>query len=207
MLLSAKSRKSLGVSRETEERLSVYVDTLIKWNQRINLIGRTTVADVWERHIVDSAQLNAMAPDAQNWVDLGSGAGLPALIIAAMRVDNEPDFLMTAVEADQRKCAFIADVARKMDVPIKIINARVEDIAITGYDTVSARALAPLTKLLNYAMPLRADGAICLFPKGAKATQELTAAAKDWHMNCEKIQSVTDVGSVILKIKAFERVA
>jgi 16S rRNA (guanine527-N7)-methyltransferase len=206
-VLNETSGTSLDVSRETMERLSIYVETLKRWNQRINLIGRTTETDIWNRHIVDSAQLNKMAPDARNWVDLGSGAGLPALIIAAMRIDDEPEFSMTAVESDQRKCAFMADVARKMETPIKIVNVRIKNIATTGYDTVSARALAPLTKLLGYAAPLRTDGAICLFPKGARADRELTDAAKDWHMTCEQIPSVTDVTSVILKIRAFERVA
>lgn len=196
-----------GVSRETRERLAIYVETLQRWNQKINLIGRATESDIWNRHIVDSAQLNTQMPKARNWVDLGSGAGLPALIVAALRFEQSTDFKMTVIESDQRKCAFMAEVARKMGVPISIENKRIENVTTTGFDVISARALAPLTKLLSFAEPLRSENATCLFPKGVRVDQELTEAAKDWHMIYDQIPSVTDKASVILKIEAFERVA
>lgn len=196
-----------GVSRETADRLAIYVETLQRWNKKINLIGRATESDIWNRHILDSAQINKLEPEARTWVDLGSGAGLPALIITALRVEHDPTFQMTAVESDQRKCAFMADVMRKMGTPINIMNTRIEDITSTEFDVISARALAPLSKLLSFAEPLRSKNTVCLFPKGAKADQELTEAVKDWHMSYEQIPSVTDKASVILKIKAFERVA
>lgn len=197
----------LGVSRETEDRLLAYVETLQRWNKKINLIGRATESDIWQRHIVDSAQLNRLAPTAINWIDIGSGAGLPAVVVAAIRADQGENFAMTAVESDQRKCAFMADVTRKMGISITIINKRIEQIPPADYDVISARALAPLTRLLSYAKPLSNVGPLCLFPKGARADEELTDATKDWHMTYEKIPSATDDAAVILKIKAFERVA
>lgn len=194
------------VSRETRDRLDIYVQTLLHWNKRINLIGRATAEDVWQRHIVDSAQLSQLAPDACNWVDLGSGAGLPGVIVAVLRAGSGPDLKMTLVESDQRKCAFIADVSRKMGVTVTIRNSRIEAAATPSFDTISARALAPLTKLLAYAAPYRTENAICLFPKGAQAERELTEAAEDWHMAYDCHPSITDKASVILKMKAFERV-
>lgn len=204
---SMNSHTVLDVSRETMARLSIYVETLQRWNKKINLVGRATEKDIWNRHIVDSAQLNRLAPNASNWIDLGAGAGLPAVVIAAMRMDQDTEFNMTAVESDQRKCAFMADVSRRMKTPLTIVNSRIEDVATKTHDVVSARALAPLTKLLAYAAPICVENTVCLFPKGAKADQELTEAEKDWHMTYEQFPSVTDDASVILKIKAFERVA
>lgn len=195
------------VSRETQERISTYVETLLKWNKKINLIGRATADQVWQRHIIDSAQLNRFAPESQNWIDIGSGAGLPALIVAALRIDIQPKFQMTVVESDQRKCAFMAEASRKMGISVRILNKRIETVKHDEFDTISARALAPLDKLLGYAAPLRAPGAVCLFPKGANVDQELTDARKHWHMTVKHHPSVTDDASVILEIRAFERVA
>lgn len=197
----------LDVSRETRERLSIYVDTLLRWNQKINLIGRTTMSEVWRRHIMDSAQLSHLAHNATSWVDLGSGAGLPALVIAAMRMDQEHAFSMTVIESDQRKCAFIAEAARKMCVPVNVVNSRIETAPPYGYDVISARALAPLAKLLGYAARFRTSETICLFPKGARVDLELTEAAEAWHMTYERHRSAVDEASVILEMKEFERVA
>lgn len=197
----------LDVSRETMDRLSAYVETLLRWNKKINLIGRNTTSEVWQRHIVDSAQLVHLAPESENWVDLGSGAGLPALVVAAIRTEMNAPFSMTVVESDQRKCAFIAEASRKMDVPVTIINKRIEAAPATGFDVVSARALAPLTKLLGFAAQFRKPGAVCLFPKGANVDLELTEAAKTWHMTYERRPSAVDDASVILVMKEFERVA
>ena len=143
----AQSELLSNVSRETGEKLSIYVETLLKWNKKINLIGRATADQVWDRHIADSAQLSTLAPSAQNWIDLGAGAGLPALIIAALRQHTNPRFQMTVIESDQRKCAFMAEVSRNMNTPIQILKTRIEKANVTGFDTVPARAFAPPPKL------------------------------------------------------------
>ena len=196
-----------GVSRETADLLSTYVEILLKWNRKINLIGRTTTQDIWHRHIADSAQLSSLVPSASSWIDLGSGAGLPALVVAALKQVSTPDFRMTVVESDQRKCAFMAEASRQMGISVTILNTRIEQVEPKPYDVISARALAPLDKLLSFAEPFTHSETVCLFPKGVKADRELTDAEKHWHMTVEKLPSATDDASAILRIGAFHRVS
>lgn len=190
------------VSRETQRKLECYVATLTAWAPRINLVSKATLADVWDRHIADSLQLRTLAPPGPlRWLDFGSGAGLPGLILAA----TDPELRMTLVESDVRKCAFMRTAAIEMGVSVEILNDRIENLAPQKADVISARAVAHLDTLLDYALPHCTAGTICLFPKGERVDLELTAAQKRWKMDVERIRSRTDSSASILRIGAFAR--
>ena len=190
-----------SVSRETLVRLEIYADLLLKWNHRINLISRRTVADVWTRHFQDSLQLVPLMPTGvARGIDIGSGAGFPGLVLAV--ATGVPFDL---VEADVRKAAFLREVAASIDAPVTIHAARIEDLALTACALVTARALAPLADLLVLAKPFIANGGVALFPKGARAGQELTDADAKWHMRVERHPSVTDPNGVILRLTEVKR--
>jgi 16S rRNA (guanine527-N7)-methyltransferase len=196
---------ALAVSRETRARLEAYAAALIRWNPRINLVSRTTLDDLWLRHIADCAQLLDCAPaEARRWVDLGSGAGLPAAIIAAVAAETRPGLAVTAIESDARKCAFMAEAARAMGVALDIRCARIEAVAPFPADVVLARALAPLSTLLALAEPFHAG--VGLFPKGARHAEEIAAAAADWRFAHRVLPSTTDPSAAILEIRSPRRV-
>ena len=199
---AARAIDALGVSRETAARLDLYAAHLRKWNRAINLIGPSTLDTLWTRHILDSGQLWPLAPaGARSWLDLGAGAGLPALIIAILAMERRPDLAVTAIESDARKCAFLRDAARAVEAPLTVVTARIEAAAAADeHDVISARALAPLPHLLALADRFRAPGAVFLFPKGRTARSELTEARKSWHMEVETLPSVTDPSAAILRI-------
>lgn len=156
------------VSRETLERLDAYVALLGRWRKAVNLISESTFAEVWTRHVADSAQLLDLATEAKIWVDMGSGAGFPGLVIAIQLAD-QPNARVHLIESDQRKCAFLREAARVTDAPAIVHNERIETAAsgITDVvDAVSARALAPLPKLIDFAKIWLDHGAIGVFPRG-----------------------------------------
>jgi len=191
-----------AVSRETADRLQALVDTLERWQKAINLVGRATMGDVWLRHVLDSAQLGGLIPDrAKTLTDLGSGAGFPGLVVAALR----PDLGVALIEADARKAAFLGEAARRMGLPRQpqIVVGRIENVAAVPADVVTARAVAPLRQLLAWADRHRTDTAICLFHKGKGWQSELTGAMKDWDIACQPLTSVTDRDAVILRIGSY----
>lgn len=200
----------LGVSRETLDRLKVYAGLLRRWNVRINLVAPATLAMLWRRHIADCAQLSVLAPNAKTWIDLGSGAGLPGLIVAAIRQDQIPLDQMVLVESDIRKSAFMAEASRAMELNVQIETRRIEDSGRNGapqttYDVVSARALAPLDRLLELADPYMSSHSVALFSKGRTVGLELTAARSHWNMRLDSAPSITDTEAVILKVKELSR--
>lgn len=198
--------RNCSVSRETLSRLETLVDELRRWNAHINLVSKATISDVWRRHILDSAQLMSLAPPlAKGWVDLGSGAGFPGLVIAAMAQDQRPEMSVTLIESDSRKCAFLAAASRSMDISVTIENRRIEQSPARRYDVVSARALARLTTLIALSNPYMADGAVALFPKGADVDRELTEALRARHIDVVRSPSKSDPHGVILKIKGASR--
>lgn len=178
-------------------KLQTYAELLRKWQRSINLVGRSTLADLERRHLDDSLQLLPLLPaGARTLIDLGSGAGFPGLVIAAER----PDLAVTLVEADQRKAAFLIEVARTI-APNAIVKAvRIEALTPFAVDVVTARAVAPLPKLLSWAAPFATDPAICLFHKGATVDAELTAAAHDWMMDVQRLPSRTEPNGSVLRI-------
>lgn len=194
------------VSRETFERLEAFTHLVLKWNRKINLIGRSTADQVWKRHIADALQLIELSYPNSTWVDLGSGAGIPGLIIAAKRAETADSSVITFVESDERKCIFLDAAAREMGLTVDIQQRRIEEPPTKKYDVVSARALAPLDQLLAYAEPYLSENGICLFPKGEKAEIELTQARDSFHITVTKIPSVTDSSASILRVQEFSRV-
>jgi len=167
------------VPRETVERLETYRRLLAEWSERMNLVGPKELDQFWSRHALDSAQLLKFAPQAKKWVDLGSGAGFPGLVVAAFMAD-QAGASVHLVESTGKKAAFLRAVAEEARLPVQVFNERIEAFrAGKGpYDAVTARALAPLPRLIAYAKPILDRGAIGLFHKGADLDAEL-AAAKD----------------------------
>lgn len=197
-----------SVSRETRERLDVYVHLLRKWNKTINLISRSTMDDVWHRHIADSLQLADLIDfHPESWLDLGSGGGLPGLIVAAKLKEDSERTHVTLIESDQRKCAFLSTAAIDMDLDVTIECRRIEESGGQTYDVISARALTVLSNLMTLSNPYRHESTICIFPKGAGAQEELNAAQEDWNITYDLVKSRTDPTATILRLQEFSRVS
>lgn len=187
------------VSRETLARLKAYDGLLVDWNSRHNLVSARSLEDVWRRHFWDSAQLAPLIPDsAKTLVDLGSGAGFPGLVLAEMLRDR---LSVTLYEATAKKCAFLAAVAERMQLPITIRNSRIEDAPSQPFDIITARALAPLPKLLAYVQRFTGPNSVCLLLKGQNLGSELTEAHKSWNMKARQIESLTDPSGAILEVR------
>jgi 16S rRNA (guanine527-N7)-methyltransferase len=203
--LSADRDRALAltpVSRETSERLDRFVDQLLVWQQRINLIAPSTIPTIWTRHIADSLQLLALAPAAKIWADFGSGAGFPGLILACALAET-PGARVHLVESNSKKAAFLREAARVTGAPAEIHPVRVVDFVDNLRDSVevvTARALAPLVELLANAYPLLKTGAVALFPKGQDVDAELTDAAKCWTIQTSLVPSLTDSKARIVRI-------
>ncbi len=191
---------STNVSRETRERLIAYVAILLRWNQTINLVSRNDEANIWERHIEDSLALVPHLPvNLSHAVDLGSGGGLPGIVLA---IATGVRFHL--VESDQRKSAFLREAIRLTNANATVHAERAEKIKLPLTPLITARALAPLPKLLSWATPLLLPMGICLFPKGRNVAEELTLASTQWHM---KVQIIDSFGtSTILRISEIARV-
>ena len=185
------------VSRETRDQLTIFANLLKRWNRRINLVSGSTLPDVWVRHIADSAQLVALAPGQSSWLDLGSGAGFPGLVVAALA----PQASVTLIESDQRKAVFLRTAAAEMGLSVTVHAVRIEDAPAMAPDVISARALAPLPRLLPLSARFARPDTVLLFPKGASADSELTEAHRTWHTKSETFPSMTDPTGVILRIR------
>lgn len=197
----------LDVSRETMDSLETYVGLLLRWNKRINLIARGTEDALWTRHILDSGQLLHFAPgDARHWADLGSGGGLPALVLAILGKERRPGLRFTLVESDQRKSVFLRTAARECGVDITVLSERAESVTPLNADIVSARALAALPALLALANRHLAPGGVCIFPKGARYRDEVNEALETYAFRCEEHRSETAEDAVVLRIGDIERV-
>lgn len=200
-------RKELNVSRETFERLEMLAALLKKWNPRINLVSKSTLDDLWQRHIVDSVQVFFAADrEFAHWVDIGSGGGFPGLIIAILAQEKNPDAKVTMIESDQRKCAFLRTVLRETGTPGDVIAKRIEAAEPQDADILSARALADLSTLFGFAERHLSKGGLGLFPKGVTWEKELKAAHESWSFQAEVIKSETESGAVILKVEGLSRV-
>lgn len=204
----AEFASEFGVSRETLDRLQIYASLLAQWQKAINLVAPSTLGDVWRRHFADSAQLVRLAPPAaRTWIDLGSGAGFPGLVAAILLAERETRPRLTLIESDQRKCAFLREVARQTGVTVDILTTRIENTAtqfnLHQGEIVSARALAPLTDLLRLASPYLSDRSVGLFLKGREAEAEVAAALESWHFEAELVPSVTDVSARVVVVRRF----
>jgi 16S rRNA (guanine527-N7)-methyltransferase len=191
----------LGVSRETTARLALYLERLTQWQGTVNLVSRSTLADPWRRHILDCGQLWRLWPaGARRLVDLGSGAGLPGLVLAIM---GAPETHL--VESDRRKAAFLREAARAAAADVTVHACRSEAAPPLRPDVLTARGLAPLPELLALAEPLLGDGTLCLFLKGRTAAAELTAAGRQWTMRAETYPSLSDPDGRILALRQVRR--
>lgn len=192
----------VDVSRETLGRLEAYAGLLAKWQRRLNLIGPKTLPELWRRHIADSAQLLRHAPPQGLWLDLGSGAGLPGLVVA---ICGRRPVLM--VESDARKCAFLREAIRVTGAPAEVANTRIETLAqqkpAAEVAVVSARALAPLPQLFALSVPFFGPQTVGLFQKGARWADELTAAGESWIVDATPLGSLTHPDSVVLRVTAL----
>lgn len=190
-----------GLTPGIVERLSRHLEILRVWQPRINLVGRATLDDPWRRHVLDSVQLLPLLPPGRPVLaDLGSGAGFPGLVLAIASGAE-----VVVVESDARKCAFLREAARATEASITIENRRIETLPPALADVVSARALAPLPKLLPLAAPLLRSGGIGLFLKGRGVEGELTAAAETWTMRVERRQSLSDTDGIVIKLTDIKR--
>jgi 16S rRNA (guanine527-N7)-methyltransferase len=190
-----------GVSRETLVRLEAYAALLIEWSQRINLIGRSTLADTWRRHFLDSAQLLPLIPPGtRSLVDLGSGAGFPGLVLAILGVPG-----VELIEADRRKATFLREAARIAGTQVTLRACRIEAVAPHAADVVTARGCAPLDRLLPLAERFMGPQTTCLFLKGERAEEELTVAGKAWTMTVSCHPSRSDPGGTVLSLQQVIR--
>lgn len=194
------------VSRETGDKLGLLASELRRWQGIKNLVSPATLDEVWSRHIADSLQLAELAPAARTWLDLGSGAGFPGLVVAVALADM-PHARVHLVESNGRKCAFLRHAARLTGAPASVHEGRIEALA-AGFagtlDVVTARALAPLPQLLAWTQDMLKSGALGLFPKGRDAAAELTEAEKSWRFNAELLPSRTDSEARIVRVTSFE---
>jgi len=203
--MTAKEFQSItGVDDRVIERLQVYAQLLEKWQGAINLVGPDTMADVWGRHFLDSAQLAKYIGPDDVVADLGSGAGFPGMVLAIMGPEFGGGKKVHLLESDERKSTFLSTVNRECQAGAEIHTGRIEKAKPIGADVVVARALAPLEKLLGLALPHRISTGKCLFLKGKSWRDELTIAQKHWNMPADTINtwpSITDKDACVIEIK------
>lgn len=199
--------KAAGVSRETSERFEAWRQLLVETSTHTNLVGRATLDDFWERHALDSFQLFDLLPEGTRSIaDLGAGGGFPGLALALGFLDRGQDGRVVMVDSVAKKMAFVRKAIERTGAPAEARAIRVETLdPAENFDVVTARAFAPLNKLLGYAAPLLKNGALGLFPKGQRYREELTEARKNWTFDVKVIPSRTSDG-VILSIEEVERV-
>ncbi|MFA6035119.1 MAG: 16S rRNA (guanine(527)-N(7))-methyltransferase RsmG [Myxococcota bacterium] len=204
--MSAVSWSSLreaagSVSRETFERLVAFEHMFQKWNRSINLVAQSTAGDVWERHILDSAQLARIEPNALNWVDIGSGGGFPGLVIAFLLAERDGANIVL-VESSRKKASFLQTVVGQFQLPARVVALRIEEshAVVSAAQIVTARALAPLPALLDLSAPWLMAGARGLFHKGRDYRAEVKESVNRWAFDLVEHPSVTDPHGVILDL-------
>ncbi|WP_204112590.1 16S rRNA (guanine(527)-N(7))-methyltransferase RsmG [Shimia biformata] len=197
---------ALNVSRETLDRLEKLAELLQKWNPKINLVSKSTLSQLWARHILDSAQVFKLGRDVVHWVDIGSGGGFPGLVIALMKDEQGAPKRVTMIESDQRKCAFLRTVLRETGCEASILDQRIEKAPPQAADILSARALADLSVLCGFAERHLGGSGQAVFPKGANWQKEVALAQESWSFDLDVIQSKTEPEAVILKLGAIQRV-
>lgn len=193
-----------GVSRETLRRFESYEALLTKWAPRINLVGASTLSAFWERHILDSVQILPLAsPQAQTWVDFGTGAGFPGLVLAALLAERG-SAQVQLVEASAKRCAFLREAARAMEITVEITHAKLEVVTPRPVDVVTARAFTALDRLLAYAAPWQGPATQALFPKGEEVSAELEQASTNWLFTSTIHPSASDTRGCVLEITNWQ---
>ena len=205
---AAAFQAQTGVSRETLERFIVWRKLLVEWSQHTNLVGRATLEEFWFRHALDSWQLLDLAPEgSSHWLDIGAGAGFPGLAIAFGLEERQiPNRKVTLVESVGKKAAFLRAVLAETGLAADVVAGRVEALAPhIPCDVVTARAVAPLDRLLGLMATFVENGAIALIPKGARHAEELTAARKSWNFEASLHPSLTSDEAAIIRIERLTR--
>ncbi len=194
------------VSRETLDALYLYESLFRQWNARINLAAPSTLEHFWSRHVVDSAQLLSLGGDARHWLDIGSGGGLPGAVVAILLRDR-PGSTVDLVESNRKKAAFLVKVLHETGAPAKVHPVRIEDAfgRVPAPDLVTARALAPLPKLLSLAEPWLTAGARALFHKGRGYRLEIEESSEHWSFDLVKHPSIVDPEGIVLEITNLKR--
>jgi 16S rRNA (guanine527-N7)-methyltransferase len=192
------------ISAETLDLYQRWYHLLTRWNQKINLVGQNTLSNFWLRHALDSHQLYADLPaGTKTIIDLGAGAGFPGIALAILMRDT-PGAQITMVESNGKKCNFLRTVIRELSLPATAVQGRAENLAPQPYDVVTARAFAPLPKLLTYAQPFWHADTLGIFPKGESWEAELNDAKADWDFTYEARPSQTDELARVLKITGLQ---
>ena len=197
----------IPVSDDTADRLDRLAALLLQWQTKINLVARSTIPEIWTRHIADSLQLISLAPSALVWIDLGSGGGFPGLVIACA-LAGQAEASVHLVESNAKKAAFLREATRLLEIPAVVHPKRIEEFVAKfegRADVVTARALAPLMDLLELAAPLLNTGAKGVFPKGQDVAAELTEAAKCWTIDSALVPSKTSPSARIVVIHSAKR--
>ena len=197
----------LDVSRETQDKLRQFLALVAKWNPTINLVSAGSITDGWTRHIIDSAQLwNAAPLQSGLWLDVGSGGGFPGLVIAIIARERAPNLKILLVEADRRKCVFLSEAARQLNLVAEVTADRIEMLEAKSASVISARAVGSLDNLLQSAVRHLAPNGVALFPKGQNFEQELASARQHWRFDCKAMPSLTDPKSAVLRIENIQHV-
>ena len=204
--MNSPSWLKTDVSRETFERLEAYVALIEKWNPKINLVSKSSLPEIWDRHIWDSAQIFDIAVEGSVWPDFGSGGGLPGIVLAIFAKELRPDMQFYLVESDQRKCAFLRNAVREIGLNVKVHAERIEVLDPIGASVISARALTDLNGLLEFVERHSAKNGVAILPKGETWEKEILQAQENWSFEYEEITSKTNNDAAILKIKDFARV-
>lgn len=199
---------AFGISRETLDRLMIYAQILGRWQKTINLVAPSTLGEIWHRHLADSAQLWRFRPEsAQTWLDIGSGAGFPGLVLAILGAETGATHHIL-VESDTRKAAFLREVARSTGITVDILCMRIENAEtranVKAVDCLTARALAPLPRLLEMAAPYFTSSTLGLFLKGRDAAAEIEQAKHSWRFESELKPSMTDAEARVVLLKALK---
>ena len=195
----------MNVSRETRDYLKVFIELVEKWNPVINLISKSSISDIWHRHLEDSAQIISLARLGAYWIDIGSGGGFPGIVVAIILRETAPETCVVLVESDSRKATFLRQAVVILGLNCKIHNARIESLDLPRAATVSARALAPLPKLLEFTERLVEEGGVCLLMKGQSYQEELDDARKSWSFDCNVTKSLTSANAAILEVRNIQR--
>jgi len=186
--------------------LEAFRALLAQWNEVMNLVGPSALAEFWPRHAWDSAQLLQRCPDALTWADLGAGAGFPGLVLAIL-LKGRPNAHVHLIESMAKRCRFLSEAVKTLDLPATVHNARAEDLKGLKVDAVTARALAPMSRLLGYAQPFLKQGAKGIFLKGQDVAAELTEATKYWKFEADLAPSLSSETGRIVELKGPVRAA
>jgi len=201
---AAEFQKATGADTRAMEAMTRYQEMLAEWSGRMNLVGPSALEQFWLRHAYDSAQLLALAPGAKQWVDVGSGAGLPGLVLAILGRDT-PGMSVQLVETTEKRCAFLRAVALELELPAIVTSARVEAVRPAHLDIITARAVAPLARLLDLTQHLFRGDAQALFLKGRSVEAEISEALQSWRFDYGLSPSLSDAEGRVLRIRSLRR--